>query len=120
MHSATGQASKIPETCSLRVPYLNVESDQGWLPGCRYPARHPAPSAAAGIAMRTYYFDMKDGIPTRGRTGLEFATTGGAIEHSKELARRLRRDPRITDRSLSIVVIDGSGEAGHRVPGYPA
>jgi hypothetical protein len=69
--------------------------------------------------MRTYYFDMKDGVPTRGRTGLEFATTGGAIEHSKELARRLRRDPRITDRSLSIVVIDESGEAVHREPVHP-
>jgi hypothetical protein len=69
--------------------------------------------------MRTYYFDMKDGAPTRRRTGLEFATTGGAIEHSKELARRLRRDPRITDRSLSIVVIDEAGTAVHREPVHP-
>ena len=70
--------------------------------------------------MRTYYFDMRNGVPTRGRTGLEFATSGGAIEHSKELARRLRRDPRITDRSLSIVVIDESGAAIHREPVHPA
>ena len=69
--------------------------------------------------MRTYYFDLKDGVPTRDRTGLEFATTGGAIEHSKELARRLRRDPRITDRSLSIVVLDESGAAIHREPVHP-
>jgi Domain of unknown function (DUF6894) len=69
--------------------------------------------------VRTYYFDIKDGVPIRGRTGLEFATTNGAIEHSKELARRLRRDPRITDRSLSIVVIDGSGAAIHREPVHP-
>jgi hypothetical protein len=68
--------------------------------------------------MRTYYFDMKDGVPKPGR-GLEFATTGGAIEHSRELARRLRRDPRITDRSLSIVVIDEAGEAVHREPVHP-
>ncbi len=66
--------------------------------------------------MRTYYFDMKDGIPTRDRTGLAFATTSGAIEHSKELARRLRDDPRITDRSLSIVVIDELGAEVHREP----
>jgi hypothetical protein len=69
--------------------------------------------------MRTYYFDIKDGIPVRGRTGLEFATSGGAIEHSRELARRLRRDPRITDRSLSIVVIDESGAAIHRELVHP-
>jgi hypothetical protein len=69
--------------------------------------------------MRIYYFDMKDGVPTRDRTGLEFATTDAAIEHSKELARRLRRDPRITDRSLSIVVMDESGAAIHREPVHP-
>jgi len=69
--------------------------------------------------MRTFYFDMKNGAPTRPRSGLEFATTGGAIEHSKELARRLRRDPRITDRSLSIVVLDESGTAVHREPVHP-
>ena len=89
---------------------------------CRLPIRRiPSRPAreAAGITMRTYYFDMKDGAPTRRRTGLEFATTGGAIEHSKELARRLRRDPRITDRSLSIVVIDEAGTAVHREPVHP-
>jgi hypothetical protein len=70
--------------------------------------------------MRTYYFDMKDGIPTRGRTGLEFATVAGAIDHSKELARRLRHDPRISDRKLSIVVVDDSGHEIHREAVYPA
>jgi hypothetical protein len=69
--------------------------------------------------MRTYYFDMKDGVPTRDRTGLEFETTSAAIEHSKELAHRLRCDPRITDRSLAIVVIDESGTAIHREPVHP-
>ena len=69
--------------------------------------------------MRTYYFDMKDGIPSRDRTGLEFATNAGAIEHSRDLARRLRHDPRITDRGLSIVVVDESGAEIHREPVYP-
>jgi len=69
--------------------------------------------------MRTYYFDMKDGVPKRESTGLEFATTAGAIDHSKELARRLRHDPRITDRKLSIVVIDESGSEIHREAVYP-
>lgn len=70
--------------------------------------------------MRTYYFDMQDGIPTRDRTGLEFATVAGAIEHSRELARRLCHDPRITDRKLSIIVIDESGSEIHREPVYLA
>ena len=70
--------------------------------------------------MQTYYFDMQDGIPTRDRTGLEFATRAGAIEHSRDLARRLRHDPRITDRRLSIVVVDESGAEIHREPVYPA
>jgi hypothetical protein len=69
--------------------------------------------------MRTFYFDMKDGIPNRDRRGLEFSTAGGAIEHSKELARRLRRDPRIKDRALSIVVVDEMGAEIHREPVHP-
>ena len=65
--------------------------------------------------MPTYYFDIKDGVAIGERTGLEFATTGGAIE---ELARRLRRLPRISDRSFSIVVIDGLGAEVHRESVY--
>lgn len=70
--------------------------------------------------MRTYYFDMRNGVPTRDRAGLEFATIAGAIEHSRDLARRLRHDPRITDRKLSIVIVDESGAEIHREPVYPA
>jgi uncharacterized protein DUF6894 len=70
--------------------------------------------------MRTYYFDMKDSLPTRDRTGLEFATIAGAIEHSRDLARRLRHDPRITDQKLSIVIVDEAGAEIHREPVYPA
>jgi hypothetical protein len=70
--------------------------------------------------MRTYYFGMKDGIPTKNRSGLEFATIGGAIEHSRDLARRLRHDPRITNRKLSVVIIDDTGAEIHHEPVYPA
>jgi hypothetical protein len=69
--------------------------------------------------MRTFYFDTKNGIPIRDRRGLEFPTTGDAIEHSKELARRLRRDPRIKDRALTIVVVDEFGVEIHRELVYP-
>ncbi len=56
--------------------------------------------------MRTYYFDLKDGVPTRDRRVIEFASAGGAIEHSKELAERLRNDTRLQDPELAIVVVD--------------
>ena len=69
--------------------------------------------------MRTFYFEMKDGRPIRDRKGLEFPTTGDAIEHSRELARRLRHDPRIRDHALSILVIDETGVEIHREPVYP-
>lgn len=69
--------------------------------------------------MRTYYFDMTDGVPTRDNKGLQFPNAVGAVEHSKELARLLRHDPRLKDRSLSVVVIDESGTEVHREPVYP-
>ncbi len=64
--------------------------------------------------MRTYYFDMKDGIPTRDRTGIEFPTAAGAIEHSNELAGMLHHDPRLIDPALSISVVDESGTEVHQ------
>ncbi len=69
--------------------------------------------------MRTYYFDMKDGIPTRDREGIEFSSTAAAIAHSKELARRLRDEPRLKDPALAVVVIDESGTEVHREKVYP-
>lgn len=69
--------------------------------------------------MRTYYFDVRDGVPTRDRKGLEFPNAVGAIEHSKGLARLLRHESRLTDRRLSIVVIDESGAEVHRESVYP-
>ena len=49
--------------------------------------------------MRTYYFDTKDGIPVRDHSGIEFAASREAIEHSKELAKRLRADERCWTKS---------------------
>jgi len=69
--------------------------------------------------MRNYYFDIKDGVPTRDRKGIEFPSTAAAIAHSKELARRLRDEPRLKDPALAIVVIDESGTEVHREPVYP-
>ncbi len=69
--------------------------------------------------MRTYYFDIRDGVPARDKRGLEFLTISGAIEHSKDLARKLRDDPRPRDPALSIVVLDESGTEIHRERVYP-
>ena len=69
--------------------------------------------------MRTYYFDMKDGIPTRDRKGIEFSSAAEAIAHSKELARRLRDEPRLIDPALAIVVVDELGTEVHREQVYP-
>ena len=69
--------------------------------------------------MGIYYFDMKDGIPTRDRKGIEFSSAAGAIAHSKELAQRLRNAPRLIDPALAIVVVDESGAEIHREQVYP-
>jgi len=66
--------------------------------------------------MRTYYFDMQDGVPIRDITGLQFRTNTGAIEHSKELARRFSHDHRLKDPIHSIIVLDKSGQEIHREP----
>ena len=70
-------------------------------------------------AMRTYYFDLQDGVPTRDRRGIEFAAISGAIAHSKDLARQLRADPKSKKLPLSIVVLDESGTEIHRERVYP-
>ena len=69
--------------------------------------------------VRTYYFDMQDGVPIRDITGLQFRTNTGAIEHSKELARRFGRDHRRKDPIRSIIVLDKSGKEIHREPVHP-
>jgi hypothetical protein len=66
--------------------------------------------------MPTYYFDMQDGVPIRDRKGLQFPTNTGAIEHSKELARRFSHDPMRKEPIHSIIVLSESGTEIHREP----
>jgi hypothetical protein len=40
------------------------------------------------MALQTFYFDMKDGVPIRDRIGMRFALNAEAIDHSKRLAAR--------------------------------
>jgi uncharacterized protein DUF6894 len=70
--------------------------------------------------MRTYYFDLQDGIAVRDRKGLAFVSGGAAIEHSKRLAK-LIRDKRQPDRKdINVVVLDEDGREIHREVVYPA
>lgn len=69
--------------------------------------------------MPTFYFDRKDGVSIRERAGLEFPSISNAIEHSKELARRLSHEQPRKDPTLSIVVIDEPGAEVHRERVYP-
>ena len=69
--------------------------------------------------MKIYYFDTRDGVPIRDRHGREFASSLAAIEHSKELAKKVRGERRKNNRDLCIVVIDESGSEIHREPVYP-
>jgi uncharacterized protein DUF6894 len=64
--------------------------------------------------MQTYYFDMKDGVPTRDRVGLLFSNDAAAIEHGKQLARQLRGDPRINEPNLYVSIVDETGREVHR------
>lgn len=70
--------------------------------------------------MPTYYFDTQDGVPVRDRTGLIFATTGAAIEHSKQAALSMRSERQTANKDLHIIVLDETGREVHREPVYPA
>jgi len=76
------------------------------------------PRPTSETPMHTYYFHMKDGASARDRVGVRFPTAAAAIEHGKQLARRLRGDPRIDDPNLYISVIDDSGTEVHREQVY--
>jgi len=64
--------------------------------------------------MHTYYFDMKDGVPVRDKAGVELASDGAAIVHSKQLANKMRQEKPAGNPDLTIVVIDESGREVHR------
>jgi hypothetical protein len=70
-------------------------------------------------AMRTYYFDRKDGVPVRDNKGLQFAGHPTAILHSKQLAKEIRIQNPGGNRDLYIAVLDQTGREIHREPVYP-
>jgi hypothetical protein len=104
----------ISETKGGRRRRLGIAQTLGLLNRARMVVR----AATRNLLMRTYYFDMIDGATARDRVGMRFPTTAAAIEHGKQLAQRLRGDPRIDDPNLYIRVIDESGAEVHCEPVY--
>ena len=74
------------------------------------------------MALQTFYFDVKDGVPIRDRVGMQFKRNSEAIAHSKEVAARLRQArTRSNEPGLIVSVLDESGreihqEVVHRFP----
>ncbi len=64
--------------------------------------------------MRTYYFDLADGVPVRDSKGLQLTSHSAAIDHSKELAKEIRVQNPVGDSALYIAVLDESGREIHR------
>jgi len=71
------------------------------------------------LSVRTYYFDIRNGVPARDVKGLVLASGRAAIEHSKRLATVIRDKPHSSRKDLYIAVIDESGKEIHREPVYP-
>ncbi|MBR0827160.1 hypothetical protein JQ596_16605 [Bradyrhizobium manausense] len=69
--------------------------------------------------MHTYDFDIKDGVPVRDKSDLEFVNDGVSIVHRKSLADNVRREEPKGHPELRIVVIDESGREVHRERIYP-
>jgi hypothetical protein len=79
----------------------------------------PREKVGQELDMEIYYFDTKDGVPVRDRTGFEFVDGSAAIEHSRELAAKVRAQSPAGKRDLYIAVLDGNGREIHREQVYP-
>jgi len=66
------------------------------------------------MTLQTFYFDVKDGVPVRDRVGTPFRRNSEAIEHSKELAARLRKERPGSEPGLIVSVLDQSGREIHQ------
>jgi hypothetical protein len=66
------------------------------------------------MAMQTFFFDMRDGVPLRDRIGIKFDTNVEAIAHSRVLARHFRDESLRDDKDLEISVVNALGQEIHR------
>jgi hypothetical protein len=67
-----------------------------------------------GVAMQTFFFDMKDDVPLRDRVGIDFDSNVEAIAHSRALARHFRDESLRHDQDLEISVVNALGREIHR------
>jgi Mg-chelatase subunit ChlD len=72
-----------------------------------------------GNFMKRFYFDLSDGVPVRDNGGIELDTLLDAKKHSRKFADLLRRDGRLRDPNLAVIVLDASGSEVHREPVFP-
>jgi len=63
--------------------------------------------------VHTYFFDTKDGVTVRDRSGISFNLDSEAIEHSIMLAGDMRLKGPIKEADLRICVINDSGREIH-------
>ncbi|PDT73470.1 hypothetical protein [Bradyrhizobium sp. C9] len=70
--------------------------------------------------MGIYYFDLRDGVRKRDRSGIQFRNDGEAISHSEIVAEKIRSDEPTRRGDLCIIVIDESGREVHREEVFPS
>jgi hypothetical protein len=63
------------------------------------------------LAVQTFFFDMKDGVPLRDRIGIEFNTN---LEANRAQPRAGRDDSLTDDQDLEISVVNAVGRKIHR------
>jgi hypothetical protein len=67
-----------------------------------------------GLKMRRYYFDLSGEHPLADANGTDFGSSSDAIQHSRELAKRLCIDGRPHDPNLHVVVRNENGAEIHK------
>jgi hypothetical protein len=70
-------------------------------------------NASRLFIVQTYFFDIKDGVTVRDRSGVSFRLDSEAIEHSKMLAREMRQRGRDREANLRVCVTNESGSQIH-------
>jgi hypothetical protein len=60
-----------------------------------------------------FYFDIRDGVPVRDRTGQEFERISEAITHAEELAAEFRSQRKPNGQNSRICVVSENGSVVH-------
>jgi hypothetical protein len=74
---------------------------------------------AGKSSMPIHLFEVRNGVPVRDKTRLQFMNDLDAIAHSKSIAARFRSDIRLSNQALFVVVLNEDGEEIHREQVFP-